>query len=535
MKRPPVLHPFLFALFPILALYAHNIRSIPVPLKEAAGPLALSLAAAAVLFLALAAAFRSPAKAGLAVSIIVLWLLSFGHLAGWVAYWTEGLFTRSLFFATALLIALALFAVVRSRRDFAGVTRVLNVVSATLVLLNVASVAHTLAGKPRIAAGPEVKASGPTAGRPNIYYLVLDAYTRGDILQEVFSFDNAPFLAGLEARGFTVAGRSYANFNLTHQSLASSLNFSLLDDVARDAGAASSDREPLYSMIRENRVMAFLKGQGYRLITVSSSIEPTDFRSVDRYFGFASSESEFRSVLLNTTPWPVLFGSARSAESYDAHRRRILNAFHALEESPREKGPFFMFVHIMAPHPPFVFGPNGEPVDPGYLFAMVDADRLHGANPAALPGIHPPLPGPAGLPQHQDPGGGGRHPAGSAAPPVIVVQGDHGSRAYTDFDRPEASYFKENLAILNAYHLPGGAASLVYPGISPVNTFRLIFKHYFGADLELLEDRSAWCTWRRPYKFIPFDERTYGGTVDSVKSAMIPKPSIVQVGKDRSP
>ena len=123
MKRPPVLHPFLFALFPILALYAHNIRSIPVPLKEAAGPLAVSLAAAAVLFLLLSAAFRSPAKAGLAVSIIVLWLLSFGHLAGWVAYWTEGLFTRSLFFATALLVALAVFAVVRSRRDFAGITR----------------------------------------------------------------------------------------------------------------------------------------------------------------------------------------------------------------------------------------------------------------------------------------------------------------------------------------------------------------------------------------------------------------------------
>jgi hypothetical protein len=61
-----------------------------------------------------------------------------------------------------------------------------------------------------------------------------------------------------------------------------------------------------------------------------------------------------------------------------------------------------------------------------------------------------------------------------------------------------------------------------------VNTFRLIFKYYFGADLELLEDRSAWCTWRRPYKFIPFDERTYGGTVDSVKAAMTPKPPIIQ-------
>jgi hypothetical protein len=528
MKRPPVLHPFLFALFPILALYAHNIRSIPVPLKEVAGPLALSLAAAGVLFLALSMAFRSPAKAGLAVSVIVLWLLSFGHLAGWVAFWTDGLFTRSLFFATVLLVALAVFAVGRSRRDLGGLTRVLNAVALTLVLLNLASAAQTLIRRPRIASGPEVRFSGPAAGRPNIYYIVLDAYTRADILREVFAYDNTEFLAGLEARGFSVAGRSYANYNLTHQSLASSLNFTLLDEAARDAGYASSDREPLYAMIRENRVMAFLKGQGYRLVTVSSSIEPTDFRSVDRYFGFASSESEFRSVLLSTTPWPVLFGSARSAESYDAHRRRILNAFSALEGSPREKGPFFMFVHIMAPHPPFVFGASGEPVDPGYLFALVDADRLHGADPAALPGYIAGYRGQLAYLNAKILAAVDVILRQSPEPPVIVLQGDHGSRAYTDFDRPEASYFRENLAILNAYHLPGGAGALVYPTISPVNTFRLIFKHYFGADLELLEDRSAWCTWRRPYQFIPFEETTYGGTVESVKAAMKPKPPIVR-------
>jgi hypothetical protein len=528
MKRAPVIHPFFFALFPILALYAHNIKSIPVPLKDLAGPLAVSLACAVVLFVLFRAIVKDPAKAGLIVSLIALWFLSFGHLAGQIAVLTEGIYNRSLFFATALLVGLGGFLIVRSRRRFGGLTRVLNAVAVTLVVFNVFTAAQTIARRPRVAPAKEVKVSGRAASHPNIYYIVLDAYTRADILKEIFSYDNSGFLAGLEQRGFVVADRSYANYNLTHQSLASSLNFTLLDAVAGDSGTASSDREPLYAMIRENRVMAFLKAQGYRLIAASSSIEPTDFKRADRYFGFAASESEFKTVLLGTTPLPLFAKSGADDSPYDAHRGRILSAFRALDESPVEKGPFFMFVHIMAPHPPFVFGADGEPVEPDYLFSMVDADRLHGGNAAALPDYIARYRAQLAFLNTKILTALDSILKGSPEPPIIVLQGDHGSRTYTDFDRPEASYFKENLAILNAYHLPGDGRSLVYPSISPVNTFRLIFKHYFGAELDLLEDRSAWTTWRRPYRFLPFDETRYGATVGSVRDEMKPEAPAVQ-------
>lgn len=528
MKRPLVVHPFLFAMFPILALYAHNIKSIPIPPRELAGPLAVSIFGAAVLFAALRAIARDTAKAGAGASAFVLWFLSFGHLATRMTDWTGVPPGRSLFLATALVVGLGVVLIMRSRRHFGGLTWFLNVVSVTLVLFNLVSIAQTFARRPRPGPGEEVKVARQTTARPNIYYIVLDAYTRADILEEVYSYDNSPFLSALEARGFVVAGRSYANFNLTHQSLASSLNFTLLDEMAKDAGSASSDREPLYAMIRANRTMAFLKDRGYRLITVSSSIGPTDFRSVDRYFGFAASDSEFRTVLLQTTPLRLLFRPGETAASYEAHRKRVLNAFRALEESAHEEGPFFMFAHIMAPHPPFVFGPEGEPIEPGYLFSMVDADRLHGCadkdrgeyiaryrdqlsflNRKILAALDAVL-------------------SRSAEPPVIVLQGDHGSRAYADFDNPEASYFKENLAILNAYHLPARGEESLYPEISPVNTFRLIFRHYFGAELDPLPDTSAWTTWRRPYRFLPFEESSYRQTVESVRRATKPKAPIVQ-------
>ena len=36
--------------------------------------------------------------------------------------------------------------------------------------------------------------------------------------------------------------------------------------------------------------------------------------------------------------------------------------------------------------------------------------------------------------------------------------------------------------------LPGGGAEILYPSITPVNTFRVIFNRYLGTDLDMLDD-----------------------------------------------
>jgi hypothetical protein len=66
----------------------------------------------------------------------------------------------------------------------------------------------------------------------------------------------------------------------------------------------------------------------------------------------------------------------------------------------------------------------------------------------------------------------------SQTPPIIILQGDHGLR-------------KDNrYLIFNAYHLPGDGSRLLYPSITPVNSFRLVFNAYFGAHTPLLPDVS---------------------------------------------
>ena len=66
----------------------------------------------------------------------------------------------------------------------------------------------------------------------------------------------------------------------------------------------------------------------------------------------------------------------------------------------------------------------------------------------------------------------------SKNPPIIILMGDHGlngTNRQTD---------------LLSYYLPGNGSDKLYPAISPVNSFRLIFNEYFGADYPFLPDQT---------------------------------------------
>jgi hypothetical protein len=87
----------------------------------------------------------------------------------------------------------------------------------------------------------------------------------------------------------------------------------------------------------------------------------------------------------------------------------------------------------------------------------------------------------------------------SETPPIIVLMGDHGSASVFDWnlDAPKCTW--ERTSNLYAILLPGHLADgTLYPTITPVNTFRIIFNTYFGANLPLLEDRSYMMSWQRP-------------------------------------
>ena len=91
--------------------------------------------------------------------------------------------------------------------------------------------------------------------------------------------------------------------------------------------------------------------------------------------------------------------------------------------------------------------------------------------------------------------------ARSKVPPVIILQGDHGTalsmfEGGVERDAPDPA---ERMAILNAYLVPEAVRAKLYPGITPVNTFRVLLSAQFGDDLPLLPDTSYFSFSKDPY------------------------------------
>ena len=91
--------------------------------------------------------------------------------------------------------------------------------------------------------------------------------------------------------------------------------------------------------------------------------------------------------------------------------------------------------------------------------------------------------------------------------PPIIIQGDHGSGLNLDQHNLAKTDVQDRFSNLIAIYMPGMNSKMLYPDISSVNTFRVIFDNYFGTKYKLLDDRSYYATLDHPYKLVDVTDR----------------------------
>lgn len=517
MKKSVAIHPFLFALYPIIYLVAHNIGELLLidrfSLTSVFLPMIVSLGFASVSMLMLGLILKNAKKAALIVTASLFLFFSYGHFydmtsrlmrdsAFWIGRFVIGPH-KIVFFAWCALFCIAAFFSIKTRRDLKMITSFLNITAGCLIAISMVNIGFHEFKRMEIWKGyadkrdvlEERAAIGSGIGySPDIYYIILDGYTSSKKLEEIYGFDNSEFTDYLVEKGFFIAFESMSNYAQTTHSLASSLNMEYINYVTDIVNSKYSAMGMLYLKLRNNKVIDFLKKRGYKFVHFATSYGLTEhnkFADIEFHFG---KKNEFYYMLVNTT---MLCYFREKFNMAGDKRRMVLDTFSTLSKMPAIEGPKFVFAHMIIPHPPYYFDEDGG-MPPKILGAEGGKNAWAEKEAYVKQLIFLNKKIKAFLDKIE---------SGSSTPPVIILQGDHGTEAtFSHGQRSRASttdeMMEERMSIFNAYCLPQGGKKALYSSISPVNTFRVLFNYYFNADFELLEERSYFSSYERPFEFI---------------------------------
>jgi hypothetical protein len=503
LTAPPV-HPVFFALFPVAFLYRHNIQTVPWP--DAVRVAVAVTAGALVLWIILGLVFRDRHRSAFVASGVALLALSFGHVKAGLEYAGPAGNTAVLLAVTAALVAGIVWVALRLgdvRRD---ITRILNFVALVLFLLgavpaaisDVRNVAAPKGGSIDVATTRKAAASSKLR---DIYYIVPDDYL-GAAMKERTGYDNEPFLKALEERGFYVPRKVNTNYPKSYFSLAATLDMEYLK------GPKPPTYDEVGVQLEKNRVVRFLRSKGYRWVYFPGWWDPTGMRyEADITYRYTSS-SPFTQTFIETT----IFGSAvrgtAARESLDRRtviRRTTLFELDNMTKPRHLRGPVFVFVHLLLPHGPFVFEADGSELSEEVRKSRPQfhnyVEHVKFANARLLKAIDTLQ----SVPEDER--------------PIILLQSEEGVHMPVEltYDTASSKDLAQPFSTMVAYYTPGvRAEKVLYPSISPVNSFRALLGMYFGADLPLLPDRSyGWTRTHEPTaksRFVDLTRRVRAAT-----------------------
>jgi len=506
------LFPFLFALYPVVHLVSVNFSQI----EPLAGlrTIIIMFIICLIPFLFFFAFTHSLQHSALYTFILLLFFFliffilyapvyralreipGFGHAIGRHRY--------LILFTIVLMLTIATLLLVFGKKISTGkmndITLIANLTITFLFLLPIFSIFYTSV-KNRITANISINAlpqvdslQVPSPDTlPDIYFIVLDMNTNENVLRKLLDYDDSIFSKALEERGFYVSPCSQSNYDQTNRSLASILNMDYLQSIE-----TASDPQALVTLIQHSKVQRMLESIGYTTYAFETDYGATELKYLDNYLR-GSDEivnlltypgvTSFESLILNISAGELLYENRDGLSKtlrvmidapFVKAREVILFTLENLPKVAKNQQPKFVFAHLLSPHDPFVFNRDGDPAyrrtpytstnDPefgvgygwdtykkGYVDEVVYLHkRIIGVVDEIL--------------------------AQSEQPPVIIIQGDHGI--------PRLKSENAKFQILNAYFLPGVTDHGLYPTISPVNSFRIVFNNYFNSDYELLPDKS---------------------------------------------
>jgi hypothetical protein len=530
------------ALFPVLSLYASNVDQIPF--SNVVRSFVLAAVLAGLLILLGRALFRQMDKALAFASILLAMFFVYGHLYMFLKPFYIGPFAlgrHRLLIPLGLLLAGLAYWRLRRTQNVQKMNLILAAVTLAAIIPPLITIGSYQVTRAVANLAPpewidEQSFSSPemdTSELPDIYYIILDSYARADILSEYYDYDNSQLIGFLESRGFYVADASRSNYVNSIASLTSSLNMEYLHELIPNFMDKEHPSVP-GKYLRMNKVRYFLENLGYSTVAFTTGYLHTELTDADYFLLPASTTFQdlvgqgtvnaFEVLLMRTTAiLPLIEFDAAMGEGNSTFLVRlsnkplevqaylILSLFENLEDVYKIEGPKFVFAHIISPHPPYSFLADGS-INP-------NAGSPHFFN-STLP------------PEESIEGYLGQVSfvstrteeiittilENSTRPVVIILQADHGPAIQYRIVNDKVRNYHERTAILNAIYAPEECQSMLYPDLTPINTFRILLSCIYGEEYEQLPDRHFYSSYSEITNFLNEWDAEHASQLDGTLS-----------------
>lgn len=355
------MHPYFFAILPLCWIYIKNCDELPLQ---------------HIVIIAIALAIITACMNGFLKCICKKTYQTYLPLIslGWVLFWYGIPVMRNL--ANAIMycippiiltykwslamicvfilgiVALLTLRILQKKLNFTKLNRILDIwvicISCFLVGQRVWNCFHVKNTKLPIIKSQNIKK------HPNIYHIILDAYTNYNVLQETYRYDNSDFYSALGQLGFVCQKDSHSDYDGTYLSMSSVLNF----------GCQHSDellKQDTYfhHKLNYNEVWPALLQKNYQFhllehagIYHSPYIPPNKLKVNNFVKTFLAVTSD--------TLLKHIFENCMLQRYYRQHIHEIKTILTLLCESPSRYGfqNQYFYAHIMSPHEPLVFDEN---------------------------------------------------------------------------------------------------------------------------------------------------------------------------------
>lgn len=335
---------------------------------------------------------------------------------------------------------------------------------------------------------------------PDVFFIILDMYPSNLVLQKYFGFNNKNFTNQLESLGFNVYYNSRANYSRTLLSLASTLNMEYLH---KDTDTVSKvlTLENLYHKLENGKVQSFFKKKGYNFYWFEGGYLPGKPKYENNEFFIPVTgtlysrqetvDNDFLMYIINNSIISP-FSERIKIISVEIFRKRINNILVKLPILAKNKDQKFVFAHIMAPHPPFIFGENGDKIyyDGNSMNRKASfINQLKYINKRMINVLDKIL------------------NTNNGRDKIIIIQGDHGAREIVpnNIYSFKQDWAQEAFGNLNAVYFSDKIKNKKVDYHSPVNTFRFILNQEFNQNYSYLEDKHYYTDFTFPLKLHKID------------------------------